>query len=410
MISPDNSDETSRNSSTISVASENFLQNISTSDRSTQKPSSIRWEELNTTAYAIYGSLFIFTVDTLLYPLEVVKTRMQADRVTSNSGIFRMLKRIMKNEGPRKLFTGIFPAVVGSFPGQASYYSTYEFTHHLYGKSLACKLENYGLPKTSIIEEFLAHSFAGATAEMVAAIFYVPSDMVSQRLQTQPKFSFFHSEYQYSSTLDVIRSIFRRHGIRGFYRGYVPHVLAYAPSSAVYWSSYEAYKRMSWRAVAMMEKLPVFHDFHRFHKNGMMEGIVNGLAAGLAGFSSCIVSNPFDVIRTRIQTYESTSLPSSSVSGSPPYTTSISLLRQSANSSPHSRVVATHYSNQFSQMRPAATTNTITITTLARAIYREEGFFRGFYKGLAPRLFVAVPGSCLALGGYELVKRWSVGS
>jgi hypothetical protein len=46
------------------------------------------------------------------------------------------------------------------------------------------------------------------------------------------------------------------------------------------------------------------------------------------------------------------------------------------------------------------------IRTLAKGLWKNEGI-AGFYKGLRPRLMVAIPGSMLALSGYELIKSWS---
>ncbi|KAG5456988.1 MAG: hypothetical protein BJ554DRAFT_3115 [Olpidium bornovanus] len=40
------------------------------------------------------------------------------------------------------------------------------------------------------------------------------------------------------------------------------------------------------------------------------------------------------------------------------------------------------------------------------AVVREEGA-RALYRGLRPRLVVAIPGSVLALSGYEAIKAWS---
>jgi hypothetical protein len=80
----------------------------------------------------------------------------------------------------------------------------------------------------------------------MSACFYLPADVVSQRLQSQPKFSFFPVQYQYRGALDVVRSIYGRHGIGGFYRGLLPHILAYAPSGAVYWGAYEGAKNMNY--------------------------------------------------------------------------------------------------------------------------------------------------------------------
>jgi hypothetical protein len=39
------------------------------------------WEDLDKTRYVLFGSLFVFSVDSIMYPFEVLRTRMQADNV-----------------------------------------------------------------------------------------------------------------------------------------------------------------------------------------------------------------------------------------------------------------------------------------------------------------------------------------
>jgi len=182
---------------------------------------STSWNSLNIYSYAIYGSLSILCVDSMLYPLELVRTRMQGDRVTSTSRISQVLLRLLKTEGPRRLFRGICPAILGSFPGQASYYATYEFTNYYYSKMLKETTANMALGGVSgtesTLNDILIPAMAGFSAELASACFYVPSDTISQRLQMQPKFNFHHRAYQYDGTIDVVRKIYERHGLVGFY-------------------------------------------------------------------------------------------------------------------------------------------------------------------------------------------------
>ncbi|KAL7750984.1 hypothetical protein RI367_003564 [Sorochytrium milnesiophthora] len=307
---------------------------LATSTPATAHKSSTTWEDLDSASYMGYGSLFVLTVDSAMYPFEVLRTRMQADTVSGNGSIVQMLRRIVKLEGVAKLYRGIGAAVFGSFPGQATYFSTYEFSQVKYAKMLST-----WFPDSSGLA---SHAMAGLTAELASAAFYVPSDMVSQRLQTQPVINFFHARQQYSSAYDVVRHVYQTSGVLGFYRGYLPHILAFAPSSAIYWCTYELSKR------TVCDRAP------------QLDGLAaNALSASVAATCSVFVSNPFDVLRTRIQTHE------------------------------------------------RMPTDKTDIWGLARSIVRKEGFLRGFYKGLQPRLFMAVPGSIITLSGYEAVKKWS---
>ncbi len=82
-------------------------------------------------------------------------------------------------------------------------------------------------------------------AEVAGGIFYVPADIVAQRLQIQSTEGFVHNCRLYNGPVDVVRRIVRHDGPLGLYRGYVAYVTAYAPGSAVQWGSYEVSKGYS---------------------------------------------------------------------------------------------------------------------------------------------------------------------
>lgn len=46
-------------------------------------PRTIKWNELDGVSYSIYGSLYILITDFILYPADLITTRLQADKVKS---------------------------------------------------------------------------------------------------------------------------------------------------------------------------------------------------------------------------------------------------------------------------------------------------------------------------------------
>ncbi|KAJ1510238.1 hypothetical protein HMI54_014537 [Coelomomyces lativittatus] len=291
---------------------------------STVKKLSITWKDMHASSFMIYGSIFVFSVESLLYPFDLIRTQMQGDTVMSGHGIRQMIIKNVKQGGWLQLYKGILPAMTVGFPAQGTYYLSYEYsrfkyeqwTRHVFGTFLP-------------YHEFLCHALAGCTAEIASAMLYLPADTVTQRLQCQPKFNFFYREFQYRGALDVIRSIYVHRGIFGFYRGLVPHLVAYVPGSGVYWGVYEWMK-------------------------GWMGSQDAWVASACAGTASVCTSNPLDVIRTRMQTDPRTS----------------------------------------------------SMRAMAKELIKEEGW-NGFLKGLKPRLMTSVPGSIVALSGYEMIKKWS---
>lgn len=89
--------------------------------------------------------------------------------------------------------------------------------------------------------------------------------------------------------LDTCRSIWSKQGLRGFYRGYLPSVATYAPSSSIWWGCYGLL-------------FPMYaHVFGTSPKEQSKVILAQALAGGTAGVIAAAVTNPMDVIRTRIQ-------------------------------------------------------------------------------------------------------------
>ena len=45
------------------------------------QPKKIKWNDLDTSSYSLYGAAYILLTNTLLYPSELLRTRLQADKV-----------------------------------------------------------------------------------------------------------------------------------------------------------------------------------------------------------------------------------------------------------------------------------------------------------------------------------------
>lgn len=101
----------------------------------------ISWDSLDSKKFIINGSLFIFLTDFILYPSDLLTTKLQVDR-TSLLGKINLLKwtrQILKYEGFFGIYKGFTPTLLASFPGQLSYYFTYEYTNQRITKVLQHK-------------------------------------------------------------------------------------------------------------------------------------------------------------------------------------------------------------------------------------------------------------------------------
>jgi solute carrier family 25 protein 44 len=269
--------------------------------------------------------------------------------------VTRYTLNIIRKEGVSGLYRGFLPAMLGSFPGQFSYYVAYEYANEKLSE--AFKYSGVMQKQNLLVDGMIGHALAGLIAEMVCAFAYLPTDIISQRLQIERVNDFRHLKFQNKSSLEVISSIWKMEGARGFFRGYYAYVMVYGPSSAVWWASYESFKKafhISFNSLEAVLKrsVPFKRDMNHL------------LSGALAGILSVVVTNPLDVARTRIQLLE------------------VENARERRE-----------LNEGFSQM--------------LKKIVQKEGF-RGLYKGMKPRVFVKIPGSAIAFLGYEWLKQSSL--
>ncbi|KAI9179869.1 S-adenosylmethionine transporter [Blastocladiella emersonii ATCC 22665] len=199
----------------------------------------------------IAGAVAGTSVDTVLFPLDTIKTRLQSPDGFAKSGGFR------------GIFSGLLPAVVGSAPGAAAFFVTYEY----------CK----AFAKTWVPEEKYApavHMASASMGEISACVIRVPTEVLKQRLQAG----------HYASTWTAITSIIRADGFLGFYRGYLSTVMREIPFTCVQFPLYEYFK--SYAAYRKRQAAPDLLDA------AFCGSVSGGIAAA--------VTTPLDVIKTRV--------------------------------------------------------------------------------------------------------------
>jgi solute carrier family 25 protein 44 len=208
---------------------------------------------------------------------------------------------------------------------------------------------------------FASNATAGAVSEATAALTYLPTDIVTQRLQVHSSINFHRSNVN-SSASKICKHIYTTEGIRGFYRGFGPYILVYGPGSAVWWASYEACKTVIFRSYRWAG-LQV-SDAGSYHKGGALKILAHLVSGGFAGAAGYIAVNPLEVAKTRLQLLE---------------------LRERTDK----RALSSGY------------------WKLLKDVYYKEGI-AGLYKGIKPRLLIRVPVSSVAFIGYEYLKEFSM--
>lgn len=126
------------------------------------------------------------------------------------------------------------------------------------------------------------------SAAVAAQVVWTPVDVISQRLMVQTS-----ATCRYRGGADAFRKILLADGVRGLYRGFGLSILTYAPSNAVWWSTYAMAQRCLWRVVGAerSESYP-----------SLMA--VQGASAAVAGGAAALVTMPLDTVKTRLQVME----------------------------------------------------------------------------------------------------------
>jgi solute carrier family 25 protein 44 len=275
----------------------------------------------------------------------LIKTRLQVQQRLGNgshrayAGSWDALRSIVREEGARGLFRGFGTNTLNLAVGQL-YISMYEM------------LRAPGMIHPALSTE--ARTFlAAATSVVVSQLVGNPIDVVAQRLMVQRHIKDLVGSPEAAAAMghgpvSVMRAVWEKDGLRGFYRGFGVSVLQNAPSSASWWTSYSIYRRwMLHRTLAWRRSLRAGGD------DRAAGWVVRGcetLSGSMAGVTIAVLANPLDVIRSRVQ-----------VEGR-------------------------------------------TIRDVTTALLREEGP-RAFLNGLSARIWMLAPNGAIIISAYELVKR-----
>ncbi|KAJ4840479.1 hypothetical protein Tsubulata_000393 [Turnera subulata] len=238
-----------------------------------QKPKNLQsltsYDGLHFWQYMISGSIAGLAEHMAMFPVDTVKTHMQAlgSCPIKSASVSHALRSILQTEGPSALYRGIAAMALGAGPAHAVHFSVYE----------TCK--RYLSPDNP--NSTLAHAVSGICATVASDAVFTPMDMVKQRLQLGG------SESLYKGLWDCVKRVLREEGFGAFYASYRTTVVMNAPFTAVYFASYEAAKR------GLMGISPEIADDERW--------VVHATGGAAAGALAAAVTTPLDVVKTQLQ-------------------------------------------------------------------------------------------------------------
>ena len=194
-------------------------------------------------------------VEAAFYPLDTVKTRLQARRHGERVALFRGLYR------------GIGGNLVGVAPATALFFAAYEPMK----AALAAGRDGGGSGGGGDVASHLA---AGAVAGLVSSVVRVPTEVIKTRRQVG------------ASAGASLRSIVAANGVAGLFVGYGSFLLRDLPFDAIEFAGYESMKT-TWATLHSKSDV-----------NGAEAAGIGAVAGAFAG----AVTTPLDVVKTRLMT------------------------------------------------------------------------------------------------------------
>lgn len=210
---------------------------------------------------------------TVVYPIDLVKTRMQNQRaghpgqdlLYKNS--IDCFKKVVSREGLKGLYSGLGPQLVGVAPEKAIKLTVNDLIRGKFTK-------NGEIP-------LWAELFAGGGAGACQVVFTNPLEIVKIRLQMQGEVSKTVEGAPKRSAIWIVRNL----GLFGLYKGAVACLLRDVPFSAIYFPAYAHLKK----------------DYFKEGPNKKLSIWELLVAGAIAGMPAAYFTTPCDVIKTRLQ-------------------------------------------------------------------------------------------------------------
>jgi hypothetical protein len=154
---------------------------------------------------------------------------------------------------------------------------------------------------------------------------------------------------QYASVKDVVSSIYKKEGLKGFYTGILPTLYRDVPYAGIQYSAYKF-------------GMDLYSKYVLNGRNPYESSMLVSIFGAASATYAVLMTYPFDNIRVRMQCHDLASIANVKLSG---------------------------------------------LTSTVKEVYVEEGI-RGFYVGLLPRLLKKATSSAVIWALYESIRKDSV--
>lgn len=245
------------------------------------------WSDLDVPIWLSLLGASAFVRSVVLHPLTLAATR---KRVSVEFVSLRGTLADARKSGWRAMYRGLPVAVAGNVIGEVTYLATVEYTREA-RKTLA------GDGTRHMEHSYWRDAFSGVAGESVSLLLTTPFAVVVNRQMTAEVG--LASANQYMNARRTVASLWNGSnpaGVRALYMG-LSASLAMLPASAVWWATYGETKLQLY---SLLVRFPLRDEMPLL--NGSDNVFVNAAAAVVASTATAVISNPVNVVRTRLQT------------------------------------------------------------------------------------------------------------
>mmetsp|Transcript_10676 Transcript_10676/g.19484 ORF Transcript_10676/g.19484 Transcript_10676/m.19484 type:complete len:373 (+) Transcript_10676:160-1278(+) len=286
------------------------------------------WEQLDKKKMLGSQTAMAVGLRFVLYPNSVIKTHIQTNSAAGSP--ISVAKQTIARYGFRGLWRGFFICQAGVIPAHSVYVTSLEFSKTHITRALRSEGSKSSYASSSQMGSFLG----GATASLASQMVRNPTDVIAQRLMIQGSKG---ATSSYEGGFHAFRTIFATEGLRGLYAGLSASILVSVPFSATFWGCYTTLKGLIGNSLTHAAALLHTHrereragestngeeyveyDSSASHVRvnthmaampvprfrapfGVWEAAVFSSSAFLSACLAVAVTNPIDLVKTRIQT------------------------------------------------------------------------------------------------------------
>jgi len=177
------------------------------------------------------GSMAGGVSQSVIYPMEVMKTRMALRKTNEFTGIIDCAKQLYQTGGLRVFYRGYIPNLLGILPYAGIDLAVYETLKQKYLSRFGANGDNVP-PAITLLA---CGTFSSCCGQVAA----YPLALVRTKLQSQAGLNLQLPKEQ-THAIGLFKYILREEGVRGLYRGILPNFCKVAPAVSI---SYYVYER-----------------------------------------------------------------------------------------------------------------------------------------------------------------------